>query len=101
MTDTLMTLSQAARTLPHRPAASTLWRWCRKGIRGIRLEYLRLGGRIFVEEEALRRFGLALAQAYDDDATQFQAPPVAPRGPGRRSEAEREKAAAAAVASLG
>ena len=51
-----LTLAQAARLLPTKPAPSTLWRWARKGLRGIRLEYRRLGGRIVVTEDALRRF---------------------------------------------
>lgn len=101
MTDTLMSLSEAARTLPHRPTPSTLWRWCRKGIKGIHLEYLRLGGRIFVEPEALRRFGLAVAAAYNDDLPDAQAPPATHRGTRRRTPAEREEAAAAAVRKLG
>jgi len=63
--ETLMTLVQAAATLPHRPHASTLFRWCRKGIRGVRLEYRRIGGRILVSRAALDRFGDRLA-ALDD-----------------------------------
>jgi hypothetical protein len=59
----LLHLSQAARLLPHRPHASTLWRWCRKGYRGVRLEYSRMGKRIYVTAESLERFGEAVARA--------------------------------------
>jgi hypothetical protein len=51
-----LTLAQAARLLPTRPAPSTLWRWARKGVRGVHLEYRRLGGKIVVTEEAIRHF---------------------------------------------
>jgi hypothetical protein len=57
-----LTLAQAARLLPTKPAPSTLWRWARKGVRGVHLEYRRLGGKIVVTEQAIRRFMDALTQ---------------------------------------
>lgn len=33
-----------------------VWRWARKGLRGIRLDYQRLGGKIVVTEAAIRKF---------------------------------------------
>jgi hypothetical protein len=56
-----VTLCEAAKRTPGRPDASTLWRWCRKGHRGVRLEYLRFGRRIFTSIEALDRFAAAVA----------------------------------------
>ncbi len=51
-----LTLAQAARLLPTKPAPSTLWRWARKGVRGVHLEYRRLGGKIVVTEQGIRCF---------------------------------------------
>jgi hypothetical protein len=64
----LLTLAAAAKLLPHRPHPSALWRWARRGLRArngsvIRLEHVRLGGRIFVTADALATFGQRLAEA--------------------------------------
>src|SRR4051794_15987195 len=57
----LLTLPQAAQTLPRRRAgrkvaASTIWRWARHGVRGVRLEFLQVGGVMMTSAEALQRF---------------------------------------------
>ena len=66
-TENLLSLSEAARVLPpvdgKRPHVSTIWRWCRKGLNGVTLEYCRLGRRIVTSPEALGRFTNALAAA--------------------------------------
>lgn len=54
--ETLLTLSQAARSLPSRPHWSTLQRWRVAGIRGVKLETCLIGGRRFTSAEALERF---------------------------------------------
>jgi len=73
MNATLMTLSEASKELPKfngkRIHVSTLWRWCRKGIRGVCLEYVKVGRKVMVSPEGLNRFFTALAQA---DAEQTQ-----------------------------
>lgn len=65
--ETIVSLTEATKTLPRvngkRPAISTLWRWCRKGLRGVRLEYIRVGRNIATSREALSRFFAALADA--------------------------------------
>lgn len=38
------------------PSAATLWRWCLKGCRGIRLESVCIGGRRYVTIPAIERF---------------------------------------------
>ena len=74
--DELITLSAAARLLPSHPHASSLWRWCRRGIRVrgtgevIRLEHRRYGSKVFTSAAALEQFGTALAAA---DAEHFAA----------------------------
>lgn len=87
----LLTLPRAARVLPGNPHASTLWRWCRKGVKTraghrIRLEHQRLGRTIYVTREAIDAFARALAAA---DMEQFDAEEAAPR---MRSPAERRRA---------
>ena len=101
-TENWMMLSELAKRVPplngRRLNTATLWRRCRKGVHGVRLEYRRLGGRIVTSLEALDRFGKALA---DLDAQQ----PVGPRLPEprptkRRSPKARERDMAAARAEL-
>ena len=62
----LITLTEAAKCLPKvngkKPAVCTLWRWCRKGLRGIFLEYVRVGRKICTTREALLRFFTDLAE---------------------------------------
>jgi hypothetical protein len=56
LAESLLSLSEAGRTLPQRPSPVTMWRWSRRGIRGIRLESILIGGRRFTSREALGRF---------------------------------------------
>lgn len=62
----IVTFTEATKLLPpingRRPCASTIWRWARKGIQGIRLESMRIGGRYVTSAEALERFAIALAE---------------------------------------
>ena len=82
----LLTLTEASKALPavdgKRPHISTLWRWCRVGLGGVKLEYVRLGRRICTSRQALGRFAQSLADADappssatrpDDDASVRQA----------------------------
>ena len=61
-----ITLTEAARLLSRidgkKVAVSTLWRWCRKGLRGERLEYVRVGRKICTSHEALHRFFTKLVE---------------------------------------
>ena len=52
----LLTLAEAAKTLPHRVDGSTLWRWWKRGIKGVTLRLEIIGGRRFVSRDALREF---------------------------------------------
>lgn len=55
-----ITLVQAAQTLPKingkKPCAVTVWRWARKGVRGVKLETEQIGGRLVTTAEAVERF---------------------------------------------
>ena len=64
----MLTLSQAAKLVPGRPHASTIWRWCRRGVLSrngerIRLQHIRMGGKIFTKEIWVEEFGHKLAEA--------------------------------------
>jgi hypothetical protein len=86
--ENLISLAQAARRFPParlgRPvSASTVWRWCRKGVRlrsgvVVRLECVRVGGRWLSSTQALGRFAARQTPALEDN------PPPPSRSPGRR-----------------
>jgi hypothetical protein len=90
-----LSLSQAARRIPParkgRPVhVSTLWRWATHGVlipdgRRVRLEIIRLAGRLVTSEGALARF--LAAQAPTEGVISPPAP--GPRGP-TAEQAERE-----------
>ena len=57
----LLTFSEAARLLPRRRggtrcATSTIWRWSRRGSRGVVLRVVRVGGNVYVPRSALIDF---------------------------------------------
>jgi hypothetical protein len=100
-TEEVLSLSEAARALPSvhgkRLHPSTLWRWARKGIRGVRLDYARLGRSIVTTRAALADFATRLAAA--DTAPPAPTPPQSPRQR-PRSEARRTEDVARAEARL-
>jgi hypothetical protein len=66
--DKLLTLSQAAQHAKpgdRRLAPSTIWRWYRKGIAGVKLETICLGGTRLTSAEALQRFFNGVTEARD------------------------------------
>ena len=56
LTEQLRTLTEASREIPGRPHITTMMRWSLRGIRGIKLETILIGGRRFTSEEAIERF---------------------------------------------
>lgn len=57
----VITFTEARRRLPKRrlrkqPDISTLYRWCQTGLRGVRLESIKIGGQTCTSVEALQRF---------------------------------------------
>lgn len=79
----LLTLADASKHVPlhdgKRVNPSTIWRWCRIGIKSrssdrVRLGHVRVGGRVYTSEEALGAFFHAVAEA---DLEYFQRQPVA------------------------
>ena len=90
ITDAQITLTEAANIAPGRPSANCIWRWCRRGVRSrngdrVRLQHMRIGGKIFTTARWLEEFGRALADA---DARYFDlceaASHAAAAGPRRR-----------------
>lgn len=77
-----------------RPHISVIYRWVQKGLHGIRLEALQLGGRRVTSREALSRF----FQALSANAGLSNPDPPKVRTPGRRQR-EHGKASAACEAS--
>lgn len=64
-TEEVVSLGTAAHRLPRcrggRPVnPSTLWRWATRGLRGVRLETIRVGGSTCTSTEAVKRFLAAL-----------------------------------------
>jgi excisionase family DNA binding protein len=78
----LVTLTEASHWLPRidgrKIAVATLWRWCRKGLRGVRLEYVRVGRRICTTHGALLHFFHALS-SLDEQTTQPRLPSSRPK----------------------
>lgn len=84
----LLKLSEVSRLVPGHPHPSTIWRWRRKGIGGVKLRTVRIGGRSYVQRHALEEFIQAMTRAADGP----EAPPL-----GERSEETRARLAAAGL----
>lgn len=86
--ESLVPLSKAAGWVPptrgRRVHPSTLWRWAERGVRGVNLEVVRVGGTVMTSQDALTRFFRALT-----DGTQAEAPR---RGQALERKHERAKA---------
>jgi hypothetical protein len=63
----LLLFVEAARSLPGRPHISTLHRWRLRGVRGVRLESVLIGGRRYTSLQALELFFAATTAAADGE----------------------------------
>ena len=70
----LLTLTQAANRLPGKPHVSSLWRWCKRGVRGVRLETLVLAGRRYTSFRALEEFAAATTAIADGKSIPTRTP---------------------------
>lgn len=65
--EALITMNAAATLLPtidgRQPHPASVWRWCKKGVNGVRLDYVRVGYRVLTSREAVARFLAELAEA--------------------------------------
>jgi hypothetical protein len=89
-TEQLVSLHEVPRLLPARGSGkrihiSAVYRWVQRGIRGTRLEVIRVGGTTYTSREALQRFA---------------APPVSPNQPARPESPARQKQIDQAIKSL-
>ncbi|WP_417851295.1 DUF1580 domain-containing protein [Thalassoglobus sp.] len=64
-TETILTFREAAEHIPGSPHLSTLHRWVKYGLKGIRLESCLVGGRRVTSLEAVGRFSEAITQKVD------------------------------------
>ena len=99
--DVRLTLTEAARVVPGRPHASTLWRWARRGIRArngqrIRLRHQRLGARVYVTRDWLDQFATEVAaadcEAIDAEEDDLDVPPQAKHSKPRNRDAAIDRA---------
>lgn len=98
-----ITLAQAAKLAPGRPSSCAVWRWCRTGIKSrtgerIRLDHVRVGGRIFTTESELQRFFRLVAEA---DRAHFEVDVPAPERPPTNHQRERSVEQAEKVLAAG
>lgn len=86
--DPLIALPDAPALLPNRPHVSAIWRWCRRGVLSrmgerIRLQHVRLGGKLYTSRAWIDAFAAALADAdtayFDRRDQQSPTPAESPR----------------------
>jgi Protein of unknown function (DUF1580) len=61
--DEVYTFPQVTQIVPFRPNVSTIWRWSSRGVGGIKLTTIRVGGRRYVTRRALDEFLCQLNRA--------------------------------------
>jgi hypothetical protein len=74
LNEQLLSLSEAARSQPVRRNVSTLWRWVQRGVRGVRLQTILVGGRRYTSREALERFSMEVTAAADGKSPPARTP---------------------------
>ena len=79
-TEQVISLTEAAKHLPKRrankrPNVATMYRWISSGVKGIRLEYIVIGGTRCTSREALQRFFDALTAQAESGRAPVPTPP--------------------------
>src|SRR4051812_5747295 len=79
LSEEIRSLTHATKLLPSRrgdrpPHVSCLFRWAKHGLRGVRLETLRVGGTLCTSREALERFFARLAELDGPNLTRAEIP---------------------------
>lgn len=95
--ETVVALSDAAKLLPRRrrgkkPHRATLYRWASRGLRGTRLEVIRVGGTTCTSHEALQRFFDRLTAATANDTPVHSRTPVGQQRTDEQAEGELKSA---------
>jgi hypothetical protein len=88
MPKTLIPFGKLSSHVPGRPNQSTFHRWRLRGIAGVRLPVVHIGGRVYVEPEALEKFFADVTAIKSGNA------------PSPRTDRQRERAIAAAEREL-
>ena len=88
-TEKRVTFSQATRYVPGEPHVSQIYRWALRGLRGVKLEWIQVGGKRFTSVEAIERFIAGLTRAAGGE--------VATPQPRRQRQIEQEGRALAAA----
>ena len=93
----LVSFAEAAAMLPtlhgKRVSTTSVWRWARKGLFGVKLEAVRIGARFLTSIEALQRFNRTVGAIppggpeSDRPAKCHKVSPVKPRRPASRTRA--------------
>ena len=68
LNEDIVSMTEARQFLRTRPHPSTIWRWYKRGVRGVKLETAVLGGRRVTSKEAIQRFVDATTAAHDAGA---------------------------------
>lgn len=101
MSEGYLTLGQAAAHCPNgsggRLSPSTIWRWCRQGVKArgggtVCLEHRRIGGRVFTTKPWLDAFFAAVTAADRQHFGEAPPPPAAPLALTREARALRAQA---------
>ena len=51
-----ISIGEVVNELPGNHSKTTVWRWTTRGLNGVRLESVKIGGRTFTSKQALHRF---------------------------------------------
>lgn len=55
-TETIIPINDAPAHIPTRPHVATVWRWIQRGVRGVTLETVLIGGKRYTSAESIQRF---------------------------------------------
>ena len=94
-TETIVTMAEAARRMPGRPNVSTLWRWRKKGINGVKLETIKCGSKRLTSVEAIQRFVAQSTAADQPMPPETASMPFRGRGGSKRRRESTQKELAA------
>lgn len=72
--ETVFPVTEAPKHIPGRPSQASVWRWVLKGIGGVKLESILIGGKRFTSEESIQRFCDRRTAAADGTITPVQTP---------------------------
>lgn len=61
----LVAIPDTPAEMPNRPHIATVWRWIKRGCRGVKLETVLVGGRRYTSRESIFRFVEATTEAAD------------------------------------